>query len=501
MAVAPGGTSVLAEEARSPQPEAYTSVPSSDSRTNRLSFCTKLCYGIGGVPNQVASSATAFYLQLFLLDVAQIPAAQASLVLFGGKVSGAAADPVAGFFINRSRRTGSGRLMPWVLGCTPFIALAYFFLWFLPPFTSLRGLWYMAFYCLFQALATFFQVPYTALTMLLTPSSRERDSATAYRMTMEMVGTLMGATVHGLIVSRAHGPHGCEEATLPGSGGVSPDAMRLYSIAAAVVAMTYPVCISLLYLGVKERPEPFTSTSGQGLSFLVGLGLIVRHPPYLKLVTSFLFISAAVQVEQSYLVLFCTHATRLHDHVEKLVLTILVSAVLSTPVWEWILQRFGKKTSAFGICVMVPFTILLAAVPTAPVAYVVAFVSGVSIAVSMLLPWSMLPDVVDDFQLQHQHGPGLETIFYSSYVFFTKLSGAGALGISTLSLEFAGYKAGACEQAEKVVVTLKVLIGAVPTVMILIGLCILLVSPSLKVPSQNLSRKPSLRRRTSYSLA
>lgn len=41
-----------------------------------------------------------------------------------------------------------------VLGCTPFIALAYFFLWFLTPFTSLRGLWYMTFYCLFQALGT-----------------------------------------------------------------------------------------------------------------------------------------------------------------------------------------------------------------------------------------------------------------------------------------------------------------------------------------------------------
>lgn len=27
----------------------------------------------------------------------------------------------------------------------------------------------------------FFQVPYTALTMLLTPSPRERDSATVYR--------------------------------------------------------------------------------------------------------------------------------------------------------------------------------------------------------------------------------------------------------------------------------------------------------------------------------
>lgn len=32
------------------------------------------------------------------------------------------------------------------------------------------------------------------------------------------------------------------------------------------------------------------------MSFLAGLGLTVRHPPYLKLVISFLFISAAVQV-------------------------------------------------------------------------------------------------------------------------------------------------------------------------------------------------------------
>nr|XP_051699145.1 sphingosine-1-phosphate transporter MFSD2B isoform X4 [Oryctolagus cuniculus] len=423
MAVSPGPAPAV--EAPPLQPE-----PGSASRDSRLSFCTKMCYGIGGVPNQVASSATAFYLQLFLLDVAQIPAAQVSLVLFGGKVSGAAADPVAGFFINRSRRTGSGRLMPWVLGCTPFIAVAYFFLWFLPPFTSLRGLWYTIFYCLFQALAT----------------------------------------------------------------------TRLYCIAAAAVALTYPVCSSLLCLGVKERPASSAPASGQGLSFLAGLALTARHPPYLKLVVSFLFISAAVQVEQSYLVLFCTHASRLHHHVQSLVLTILVSAVLSTPLWEWVLQRFGKRTSAFGIFVMVPFAILLAAVPTAPVAYVVAFVSGVSIAVSLLLPWSMLPDVVEDFELQHQHGPGLETIFYSSYVFFTKLAGAGALGISTLSLEFSGYQAGACQQAEEVVVTLKVLIGAVPTCMILIGLCILMVGPAPKAPSQDTSRQLSLQRRTSYSL-
>ncbi|XP_019506514.1 PREDICTED: major facilitator superfamily domain-containing protein 2B isoform X3 [Hipposideros armiger] len=478
MAVSPGGTPDPAIEPLQSQPAAHTPEPGSDSRAGRLSFCTKVCYGIGGVPNQVASSATAFYLQLFLLDVAQIPAAQVSLVLFGGKVSGAAADPLAGFFINRSRRTGSGRLMPWVLGCTPFIALAYFFLWFLPPFTSLRGLWYMTFYCLFQALAT------------------PEGAGLGHRVPVDHGD---GGDADGGCGPRTHRvwrPHVAQV-----RGRRAPGADPRLPRRATVVTVTYPVCIALLRLGVKEQPEPSGPASSQDLSFLAGLVLTVRHPPYRKLVISFLFISAAVQMEQSYLVLFCTHASRLQDHVQSLVLTILVSAVLSTPLWEWVLQRFGKRMSAFGISAMVPFAILLAALPTAPVAYVVSFVSGVSIAVSLLLPWSMLPDVVDDFQMQHQHGPGMETIFYSSYVFFTKLSSASALGISMLSLEFAGYKAGACKQAEEVVVTLKVLIGAMPTCMILIGLCILMVGPAPKVPSQGTSCQQSLRRRTSYSIA
>lgn len=42
--------------------------------------------------------------------------------------------------------------------------------------------------------------------------------------------------------------------------------------------------------------DPSAPASSQSMSFLAGLGLTVRHPPYLKLVVSFLFISAAVQV-------------------------------------------------------------------------------------------------------------------------------------------------------------------------------------------------------------
>ncbi|XP_038606800.1 major facilitator superfamily domain-containing protein 2B [Tachyglossus aculeatus] len=452
------------------------------SQDDGLSVCTKLCYGIGGAPNQVATSAIAFYLQIYLLDIARISPYQSSLVLFLGKVSGAVADPLAGFFINKSKWTRIGRLMPWLLGCTPFTMISYFLLWNLPPFTTYRGLWYMAFYCSFQALATFFHVPYSALTMFLSPNQKERDSATAYRMTMEMLGTLIGATLQGLIVARVHVSHNCTDSLNSTSDtslplAVPPEANEVYMTAAGIIASTYLLCVSTLFFGVKEKDDPYALLAHHNLTFFKGIKLTLKHMPFVILVTAFLFISAAVQVEQSYFVLFCTHATKLHGHFQDLVLVILVSAVLSTPFWEWFLQKFGKKTAACGISCMVPFAVLLVIVPHLAVAYVVAFMSGVSISASLLLPWSMLPDVVDDFRVENLNIRRPETIFYSSYVFFTKLSGGFALGISTLSLEFSGYRSGACKQSQEVAVTLKVLIGAVPTLMILIGLSILMFYP------------------------
>ncbi|PIO24191.1 hypothetical protein AB205_0077840 [Aquarana catesbeiana] len=78
---------------------------------------------------------------------------------------------------------------------------------------------------------------------------------------------------------------------------------------------------------------------------------------------------------------------------------------------------------------------MLVTIPNLIVAYLVAVISGFSIAASLLLPWSMLPDVVDNFRLMNPQAKGLEAIFYSSFVFFTKLSAGIALGISTLSLQ------------------------------------------------------------------
>lgn len=42
------------------------------AQRNRLSVWSKLCYAIGGAPYQITGSALGFFLQIYLLDVAQV---------------------------------------------------------------------------------------------------------------------------------------------------------------------------------------------------------------------------------------------------------------------------------------------------------------------------------------------------------------------------------------------------------------------------------------------
>lgn len=41
-------------------------------KKQQLSICNKLCYAVGGAPYQVTGCALGFFLQIYLLDVAQV---------------------------------------------------------------------------------------------------------------------------------------------------------------------------------------------------------------------------------------------------------------------------------------------------------------------------------------------------------------------------------------------------------------------------------------------
>uniref|UniRef100_A0A8C8C9R0 MFSD2 lysolipid transporter A, lysophospholipid a n=1 Tax=Oncorhynchus tshawytscha TaxID=74940 RepID=A0A8C8C9R0_ONCTS len=448
--------------------------------SGRLSVCSKLCYAIGGAPYQITGSALGFFLQIYLLDVAQLDTFYASIILFVGRAWDAVTDPTVGFLVSRSRWTRCGRMMPWILISTPFAVLTYFLIWYVPSVEQWKVLWYLIFYCLFQSLQTCFHVPYSALTMFISMDQKERDSATAYRMTAEVLGSVVGTAIQGQIVGGAITPclPGNLEVLDNGNTTLLGSDKQAYLIASAVICVIYVLCAAVLFLGVREQ-EGCGRLKTEPMSFFEGMRMVMGYGPYVKLVMGFLFTSLAFMLLEGNFALFISYTMGFRNDFQNILLVIMLSGTLSIPFWQWFLTRFGKKTAVYiGITWAVPFMILIVCIESSLiVAYVVSVAAGVSVAAAFLLPWSMLPDVVDDFKVKNPDSSGHEAIFYSFYVFFTKFASGISLGISTLSLDFAGYVTRGCSQPDAVNLTLKVLVSAAPVVLIFLGLLIFKTYP------------------------
>ncbi|XP_010145651.1 PREDICTED: sodium-dependent lysophosphatidylcholine symporter 1-like, partial [Eurypyga helias] len=487
-----------------------------------LPLCRKVCYAVGGIPYQMTGNALGFFLQIFLLDVVQLEPFHASLIIFLGRAWDAVTDPALGFLVSKSPRRKYGKLVPWIACSMPFGVLCYCMLWStLSDATpaSLKFLWYLFTYSFFQTCMTCYHVPYSSLTMFLGGTQKDRDSATAYRMGMEVFSTLLGSGIQGQIVGSYHARmmNGCymSNETLPNTSSHSLTASlentrRAYVFASLVLGSIYCLSCLILIFGVREQPGPLSPLGKVELPFASCLRIIVRHKPYTQLLCGFLFASLAFQITQGVFAFFCTHAAGLAGKFQHLVLIMLlrtekpgegtaVSPALVVPGEEsWLapeggpehrvlvtrLMHFlapGIRGHGFAeLCrkLIIPALVAITQVMHNFLAFIfLVIMAGCSMAVLYLLPWSMLPDAVDDFMLRNPSCLNLEPLFYSFYVFFNKFAGGLAVGISTLSLHFAGYRAGDCASNPAVTLTLQLLMAPVPISLLLIAIVTFCLHP------------------------
>nr|XP_016852155.1 PREDICTED: sodium-dependent lysophosphatidylcholine symporter 1 isoform X3 [Anolis carolinensis] len=420
-----------------------------------LPLSRKLCYAIGGAPYQLTGNALGFFFQIFLLDVVQLEPFHASLILFLGRAWDAVADPVVGALVSRSPWRRWGKLTPWTISAMPFGVFFYIMLWFIPSDSfSLRFFWHLTMYCFFQTSMSCYHVPYSSLTMFLGGSQADRDSATSYRMAVEVLSTLVGSSIQGQIVGGHHAVmrKGCsvENGTLGNNTTLLLENLentrRAYLVASFVLSSMYCFSCFVLVLGVKEHPDPSSSLEKTRLSFFGNLRMLLGHRPYNRLLCGFLFASLAFQLIQGIFALFCTHVSGLAGRFQHLVLIML-------PI--------------------IPSLVVISAGSYSFLLYVfLVAMAGSSLAVLYLLPWSMLPDAVDDFKLRNPSCLDPEPLFYSFYVFINKFAGGLSLGISTMSLHFAGYRAADCIPSPGVVLTLRILMGPVPIALLLLAMAV-----------------------------
>ncbi|XP_024149255.1 sodium-dependent lysophosphatidylcholine symporter 1 [Oryzias melastigma] len=444
----------------------------------------KVFYAVGGIPYQMTTAALNISLQIFLLDVVQMKAFYVSLILFVSRAWDAVTDPLVGYLVSRSKWTPIGKLTPWLLLSTPFGVLSYVLVWSVPAGSMSEAggvLWLLVTTCLFETFMSCYNVPYLSLSMFLGAPKKDRDSATAYRMSVEMMAMLLASAIQGQVVSvynterqKACQLHEAAESTSVPQSASLQETQKAFLTSAVVMGAVFLLCSLVLFFGVKEQRDPFCSEDTMRLSYLTSVKMLARHVPYQRLVLGFVFSVSAFQMSLGNFALFCSHAAGLGAQFQLLLLVLLLSASVAVPLWQVVLLRIGKKATLFiGLSLFIPAVIIVASIPgNLPVFMTMCVLMGFSVATMFLLPWSMLPDVVDDFTSKHPSCKDLEPVFFSGYAFCSKLSGGLSAGLSTMTLQIAGYKAEACNHGDGVLTALIVLFSPVPITLLLIGMVI-----------------------------
>ena len=151
------------------------------------------------------------------------------------------------------------------------------------------------------------------------------------------------------------------------------------------------------------------------------------------------------------------------------------AAIAFIPLWVWV-SRVLDKRRAFILGSLSWILVLLAiyALPADQLlwAYVLAALSGSGIATAYVLPWAMVPDVVEHDQLQS--GQRREGSYYAFASFFQKLATGAALWGMGMALSLTGYITPQTSgplpvQPPEAVDAIRIFIGPIPTVLLILA--------------------------------
>ncbi len=444
---------------------------SQPGETEKLDISTKLAFGAGDLGTAIAAMIGISYLSPFLTDVAGLNPNLAGQTQLIGKVWDAVNDPMVGVLSDRTQ-SKQGRRYPWMIwGAVPF-GIFFFLQWIVPHFSNNEnanqwGLfwYYTAISILFNAFYTIVNLPYTALTAELTQDYDERTSLNSFRFSFSIGGSIL-ALIIGLVISLL----------------VPSDRRQQYLLIGAICAIISVLPVYWCVWGTKKRAEavaklhPETEQS-VSLPIFQQLKIAFTNRPFLFVVGIYLCSWLAVQLTAGIIPYYVTSWMRLPQwHISLVLLAVQGTAMAMLFVWNAVSRRYGKQVVYFmGMSLWLIAQIGLFFVQPGQIAlmYVLAVMAGFGVSTAYLVPWSMLPDVIELDELNT--GQRREGIFYSFIVFVQKICLGIAVNIVLQRLGTAGYIKPTTEiaipiQPNSVLDVIRFSIGPIPAIALICGL-------------------------------
>jgi glycoside/pentoside/hexuronide:cation symporter, GPH family len=225
---------------------------------------------------------------------------------------------------------------------------------------------------------------------------------------------------------------------------------------------------------IRERTE---NQQAPSVPFKEQLQIAFSNRPFLFVIGIYLCSWLAVQLTATILVYFVVAWMKLPEGDSAYVaLAVQGTALGMLFVWQIVSQKFDKKIVYFigmGFWIVAQAILFLLQPGQEGLMYFGAIVAGFGFSVAYLIPWSMIPDVIELDELRT--GKRREGIFYAFMVLLQKFGLALGLFLVGIALEASGFiqrQAGQPipDQPESALWAIRLAIGPLPAIFLIGGL-------------------------------
>jgi GPH family glycoside/pentoside/hexuronide:cation symporter len=423
----------------------------------RLSRFTKIIYGLGDWGNTTTSTIFGFFFAYFLNNVAGVQPIYAFPILLIGGIWDAVNDPLIGVWADKIRTRWGRRRPLFFAGAIPY-GLTFILLFIVPSSASqiVKCIYYSFVYIAFDTFFTLVTVPYCALTPELTEDYDERTRLNGYRMFVSVAGGLIAAIVFPLIwssfASNATG----------------------FLVGAIIFGSLAGIPYILLFFFIRER---YADTEKSDLNVISGFLYTWRNVAFRYAATVYMTAWVTVTLAGSLLPYYLTYWLRRPGEIDFVLGTMMISATIFVPVIVLLANKWGKqKPYIIAVCWWAIMMMVISFLPrnVGVFVYIIAFAIGFGVAAAHVIPWSIVPDVIEADELET--GFRREGTYYGFVVFLQKTGSAAALGIMELVLHFTGFVSPPADadltkvtQLPSTLTAIRWMMGPFPTILLLLS--------------------------------
>lgn len=433
-------------------------------QTEKLNFWTKLAYGAGDLGPAICANIQVFFLLYFFTNVAGLSASIAGSILMIGKISDAVNDPIIGVMSDRTVHPW-GRRYPWmVFGAIPF-GILFFLQWIVPTTNQSFLFWYyVVIAVLFNIAYTIVNLPYAALTPELTQDFHERTSLNSFRFAFSIGGSILSLVIAQLIFSI-----------------FKDNPIQQYLVLGIVCAIIAVLPIYWCFFGTRDRAVSNNTKKAEynntNLSIVEQIRIAFSNRPFLFVIGIYLCSWLGVQLTASILPYFVIYWMQLPEGTfPQVAIAVQGTALIMLFVWSFVSKKVGKKAVYFmGIClwIIAQGGLFFTQPGQVGLMYFLAVIAGFGVSTAYLVPWSMIPDVIDLDELNT--GQRREGIFYSFMVFLQKIGLAIGLFLVGVALDIAGFietipGETPPTQPYSALLAVRIAIAPLPTIFLIVGL-------------------------------